>query len=900
MLKIENTSYSPGVYRKLRKFQGISFLLITLAAVAIISSQTLAGGQPWNVPKEEPDPIAQRFRLTNVVFSHIKDYYIDFHNLAVTEVLGDALKGIEEVMPNLKVDVRAEEVLVQLDGSTKGFETVGIRNWLVLRELLKEVITFIESSGSCPLGTTELEYAALNGILNAFDPYSRVYRPEDLERVKTLGSGSFVGLGMDVELKEGFLTVTEVYKDSPAFKAGIRLGDRILEIEGESTKNMGLAEALSRMSGPQDTSITLSVLRNGEVMSFTLKRERIELEPAEWTLLEGGLGYIKLKGFQEGAFYSMVKAVRGLEEGGGLRGLVLDLRNNYGGVMEEIIKVSELFLPSGIITIKTRTGEKLPEFVNAHPSGRPEEECPIVVLMDGGSASGAEILSATLRDNGRALLVGEQTFGKACIQQVFRLQGKYALKLTTARYFTPRGEYINQKGLKPDVLLVPIRVEKEKTALFPWVRYAQGDKGGYADAESPTDRQKVLCYLDRQREESGSGGLQKDFQIQLARGLLKTTLSGGRKTVPPAVAGASHFGGLYRDSLWQNCQKVVKESQEEEDGKIVKILESRKIDWSAGPAEGIPTSVASLNIDKEEVEAGDTVTLTLSVENCGQSPLYRVLARSSSGNPAFDRLEFPIGRVEPGGRGSYSLRAKVPDDSLDRQDEIVLKFTEDNDFPPADVVKWIVVWARPTPLFAYSCRLPQVQKGEETGLSLKVKNIGHGPSCRGVVVLKGDEEAGTVVLKGRQELGVLKPGEEKEVKLAFALTGTAQKLKPLKLHITDPLLGTQLSAGLPLRLEGGAEDMSGLPPYLILQDAVLQAVEGLVELSFLARDDRHLQGAYVKVNGRKVFFGYNPEPTTERVFTASLPIVKGPNLVRIAAYDDAGLSSEKVFVITGR
>jgi carboxyl-terminal processing protease len=861
-------------------YKGVLALVITLfTAAEIFSSLASAGGQPWEMPKEVDQ---LRFRLTNTVFAHIKDYYIDFHNLVAIEVLRDALRGIEDAVPNLGIDVRPEEVLVTLDNSTRTFDTIGIKSWLVLRELLKEIITFIESGGNGPAGTPELECAALNGVLNNFDPFSRLYRPEDMERIRTLGSGSFVGLGMDVEYKEGFLTVVYLYKDSPAHRAGLQVGDRIAEIEGESTRNMGLSEALSRMSGPQDTSRTLSVWRGSQLQSFTLRQERIELEHAEWRLLEEGMGYVRLKGFQEGAFYSMVKAIRGLEELGELKGLVLDLRDNYGGVMEEIIKVAELFLPSGIITIKTVTGQRLPEFVTARPSGRIEETCPIVVLVDEGSASGAEILAATLRANGRALLVGEPTFGKACIQQVFRLHGRYALKLTTAKYFTPEGEYINLKGLTPDLLLVPIRLERDKTTLAHRVQYAQ--EGPPGDGQEKSARHPApgklatLCYLEKEREVHPPGESQKDFQVQLARGLLKAALSGG----------------------WQASLEVVKKYQEGEDKKIIKTLESRRIDWSVGPPEGIPTSVASLSIDKEEIEAGNSVTFTLSVENRGEGPLYRVLARSVSGNPAFSGLEFPIGKIEPGRRGSYSLRVDVPEDSLDRRDEIVVRFTEDNGFPPADIVTWVTVWAHPTPQFAYTCRLPQVQTGRETELSLRVKNVGYGVSHRNVVVLKGDEESAMVILKGRQELGILKPGEEREVKLAFTLADATARLKPLKLLITDLLLGTGLSASLPLQAEGTTGELFGLPPSIILQNAVLQAMAGLVELSFIAKDDQRLKGAYVMVNEHKAFFGHNPQPTPEHTFTASLPILKGPNLIRVVAYDDQGLSTEKVFVVTGR
>ncbi len=872
-----------GLQQKLLVY--LRFLVVI--GVTVFSSPLSAGGRPWDMPEEEP---ISRFRLTNTVFSHISNYYVDFHNLIAVEVLRDALRAVEEVLPNLKIDISTGGVLVKLNGSLKVFDVAGIEIWLVLRERIKEIITFIESGGNCTLGLTELEYMALNGILSGFDPYSRVYRPEDLERIRSLGSGSFVGLGMEVELKEGYVTIVNLYKNTPAYRVGLQIGDRIIEIEGESARSMALTEALSRLNGPQGTSVTLSVWRDGQIHSFTVDRERIEVELAEWEVLEEGLGYIKLKSFQEGAFYSMVKAVRALEEAGGLKGLVLDLRNNYGGVMEEIIKVAELFLPSGVITIKTRTGEKLPEFITARPSERPEERCPIVILVDDGSASGAEILSSALRDNGRGLLVGARTFGKACIQQVFRFEGGYTLKLTTAKYFTPKGEYINLKGIPPDILFIPIKLEKDKTTLVHYARESlSGDKRSKAPGESPSGRVGVLCCLEKGGH--GQDSPQKDLQVQLARGIFKAIPFKGEGAYSTITAQN------WYDWLCHASNDVVKRYQEAEDKKIVRSLESMKIDWSIGPPEGLPNSIASLYIDKEEVEAGGTVTLTASVENRGEFPIYRVLARADSGNPIFNGLEFPIGRVRPGERAQYSLKVKVPEDSFDRQDEIVLRFTEGNGFPPTDVVQWITVWAHPTPLFACDYSLLQPQAGQQAELFLRVKNIGQGTSNKNVVVLKG---AGIKILQGRQELGMLRPGEEKVVKLTFTPLDVVQKNKyNLRILITDLVLGTQLPVRLTLS-EGAAHEVSCQPPVISLQKAVLVANEGFVDLAFVAKDDRGLQGACVAVNDRKVFFGYNPQASPEYTFSPILHINRGPNLVKIIAYDEQGLSSEKAFIITGR
>ncbi|HHT9118099.1 MAG TPA: S41 family peptidase [Candidatus Hypogeohydataceae bacterium YC38] len=699
-----------------------------------------------------PSPGLLKFQLVNTVFAYISRYYIDFKSLEAGGVMKDALEGVDRIAPNVMATVEPNRVKVRINGMEEAFGLGEINTWADLRDLLKEVLDFIESSGQCPVPLPELEYAALNGILTAFDPYSKLYHPKDFERVKALGSSSFIGLGIEVEFREGFLTVTQLYEGSPAQKSGLRLGDRIIEVEGDSTRHMSLTSVLSRLGGPLASSVTLSVLRDGEIKGFCLKRDKIEFKSVETRLLQGRIGYLRIKAFQEGTFQATLKGLESLKSSVVLKGLILDLRDNYGGVMEEIVQVADLFLPMGIVSIKLSQGEGMPEFIRARSSGNWEEGCPIVVLIDEGSASGAEIVASALKENGRGLVMGEESFGKACIQQVFALKARYALKLTTAKYFTPLGRYIQSVGLAPDVLLIPIKAGEKGTTMTRRTHYLN-EGLVRARVKRPPNKEEpraTLVYLEEGLDRPEGLSLQKgeDYQIQLATRLLEEGFSGGRVD-------------------WETSSKVLRRGQMEEERKLVGALERLRIDWSTGPTEGMPSPVASLSLGREhpEVEAGERIEITATVENKGDGTLYRVLGRSSSANPRFDGLEFPIGRVGPGSKVSHTLKVDIPEDSLDRQDEIVVKFREDNGYAPPDLPVWVTTWARPAPLFAYSYRVLDgeggdglIQRGEDVELALLIKNVGEGSSKETVVVLRdiGAAVTPSVIASEAKQSGLLR------------------------------------------------------------------------------------------------------------------------------------------------
>jgi carboxyl-terminal processing protease len=282
--------------------------------------------------------------------------------------------------------------------------------------------------------------------------------------------GRFEGLGIEITLKEGVLTVVSPIEDTPAFRAGIQAGDQILKIDGDSTKNLTLMDSVKRLRGPRGTKVTITIMREGlsKPREFTLTRDVIPVRSVRYELMEKQYGYIRLSQFQEKTEGEFDKAIKALESEskGAIKGLILDLRNNPGGLLEQAVNVSDRFIESGLIVSVEgrREDQKMKRY--AHPQGT-IARYPLVVLVNGGSASGSEIVAGAIQDHGRGILVGTQTFGKGSVQTIFPLKDGSGLRLTTARYFTPNGRSIQAKGIIPDVIVKPASPEEEKTVQPP-------------------------------------------------------------------------------------------------------------------------------------------------------------------------------------------------------------------------------------------------------------------------------------------------------------------------------------------------------------------------------------------------------------------------------------------------
>jgi carboxyl-terminal processing protease len=322
-------------------------------------------------------------------------------------------------------------------------------------KLFTEVLSIIQSQYVDEVPPKDLVYSAIKGTLRGLDPHSSFLDPEMYKEMQVETSGSFGGLGIEITLKDDILTVVAPIEGTPAYRAGIHSGDRIVKIEGLSTKDMQLTDAVKRMRGKPGTNVTISVVREGwtEPKDFEITREQIRVQSVKSMQLEPGIEYIRLRQFQEQTANDLEAALEKYSTGEKIQGLVLDLRNNPGGLLTSSVEVAEKFLEGGRLIVYTEGRVRNQNMRFNASAKRVYTDFPIVVLVNQGSASASEIVAGALQDWGRAVILGTQSFGKGSVQTIIPLSDGSGLRLTTAKYFTPKGRSIHGKGITPDILV---------------------------------------------------------------------------------------------------------------------------------------------------------------------------------------------------------------------------------------------------------------------------------------------------------------------------------------------------------------------------------------------------------------------------------------------------------------
>jgi carboxyl-terminal processing protease len=303
-------------------------------------------------------------------------------------------------------------------------------------------------------------------MLSSLDPHSQFMDPDTYNELRVDTEGKFGGVGIEITVKDSLLTVVTPIDDTPAWKAGIKAGDRIVRINDELTRDMTLSEAVKKMRGKPGEAVNLTILRESEkkVLEFKIVRDMIKIKDIkEARILEDGIGYIRLVEFRENTSQEINLALGNLSKGA-LSGLILDLRNNPGGLLEVAVKVTEKFIEPGkiIVTTKGRKASQNMEFRSREE--RPILHIPMVVLINEGSASGSEIVAGCLQDYKRAIILGMKSFGKGSVQTVLPLSDGSGLRLTTSKYFTPLGKIIHEKGVTPDIVVPEEKLEPEEEA----------------------------------------------------------------------------------------------------------------------------------------------------------------------------------------------------------------------------------------------------------------------------------------------------------------------------------------------------------------------------------------------------------------------------------------------------
>lgn len=320
--------------------------------------------------------------------------------------------------------------------------------------LLAEVLEHVRREYVENISDQELIEAAIRGLIADLDPHSAFLDPEEFDEIRIATTGEYSGVGIEVALENGVVKVVNPIEDTPAYKAGVLPGDRIIAVDDVPVDAENLNDTIDRMRGRVGTPVKITIARgpDPQTLEFTLSRASVQVHSVRHELLEPGIGYVKITHFSETTTPDLASAIAKLKKasGGELRGLVLDLRNNPGGVLEAAVGVSDVFLDGGLVVTANGRAADARFSMNAGP-GDELDGAPLIVLVNGGSASASEIVAGALQDHHRARLVGSQTYGKGSVQTVMPLSDGHAIKLTTSRYFTPSGASIHQRGIKPDV-----------------------------------------------------------------------------------------------------------------------------------------------------------------------------------------------------------------------------------------------------------------------------------------------------------------------------------------------------------------------------------------------------------------------------------------------------------------
>lgn len=389
----------------------------------------------------------------------------------------------------------------------------------------EELRTFTEIFGRIkrdyvePVSDKKLLEDAVRGMLSGLDPHSAYLVPEEYQELKEGTTGQFGGLGIEVTMENGFIKVVSPIDDTPAQRAGIKTGDLIIRLDDKPVKGMSLVEAVKIMRGEPGSSILLTVVREGEEapLKFTLTRDVIKVKSVKSRVLEKDYGYVRISSFQSGTGESLTEALAKLkkENSGKLKGLILDLRNNPGGVLNAAVEVSDAFLTNGLIVYTEGRIENSEMRFNASPDDL-IGGAAMVVLINAGSASASEIVAGALQDQKRAVIMGEKSFGKGSVQTILPTSNGAAVKLTTARYFTPSGRSIQAEGIEPDITLSPYKLEAVEKSEFSPVKEADlshhlgNGNSKKKEATKMEDAQKAEEILEL-----------KDYPIHEALNLLK-------------------------------------------------------------------------------------------------------------------------------------------------------------------------------------------------------------------------------------------------------------------------------------------------------------------------------------------------------------------------------------------
>jgi carboxyl-terminal processing protease len=836
----------------MRRWLSINVLVVAVAAMAAlaltITRRSPGGVVNYSVEQREAraapgerkvdDHNLSALKIFNLTLLRIKENYVDPSRVDPEKMLFQALDSVQFNIPEVLVEPAPEknQVEIVVNDKSETFDTSDVDSPWRLSKKLGKVFRFIETNMNEGADLAQVEYAAVNGMLATLDPHSELMDPESAREMDVTTSGKFGGLGIVIRMIDKKLTVVRPMKGTPAFKKGVLAGDHIVKIDSEPTENLTLNEAVDRMRGDPGTSVTLVVERKGTegTLKFELVRDVIRVESVVYKMLDKDVGYIKIKQFSSSTGAETEQALSDLKAQGAV-GWVLDLRGNPGGLLEQAIAVADQFVDAGTIVTTVSGRERDPRRAE---KGNGDTQSPLVVLVNGGSASASEIVAGALKNLDRGAIVGTRTFGKGSVQVLYDNDDGSKLKLTVAEYLTPGDRSIQTLGIVPDIELHRMYVPDKNDAIGDWVRllppshswsekeyevhltsqYARDtDQPSFELSylyEKPGKKKAAVAPLEGEDEVNGppdpaeedasddtlSGDeIVEDFEIKFGRDLVASSKASTRT------------------ALVKGAKTQVKKANADQEKKLAEALKTLGVDWAGAPTDqkeapalqaAMSLTTAGATASAASVAADTEVVLNGTVTNNGAAPAWRVHARIEAEDPVFEDTELVFGKIGAGESKTFQVHLKVPADAADRVDALRFNFTEARGQAVAvDPIEVRIIAAK-RPTFAYAYQLIDegngdglVQKSESEKLRITVKNAGDGVSEETTAVLRNASGDGIVLDTSRFEMGKLSPGDTKTVEFDFDVTRALEGDAVVELLIWDNVLGVTASEKLKFPVE---------------------------------------------------------------------------------------------------
>lgn len=781
--------------------------LIALGALGAALTLTLVGprnGLDFDIDgsqraqaarRQDPEDPAELPAL-NTTLNLVTHSYVEPERIDLERMFLAGLNAIQRSVPPVIVHYEdgAESLEVQIHEARREFPVAVDSAWR-LGARFGQVFTFLAAHlDDEDVDLKEIEYATVNGMLRTLDPHTVLLTPDVYEEMRMSTRGEFGGLGIVISIREGHLTVLRPMPNTPASRSGLLAGDRIVKINDESTLNMPLEEAVSRLRGTPGSEVTCWISRESDgrwsqPRAVRLTRAVIHIDSVESEMLSDGVGYISIDNFQGNTHEDMQRALRELHRQG-LRGLILDLRGNPGGLLEQAVLVANTFLRSGTIVSTSSPDPRQRDERPATAAGT-EPDYPLVVLVNGSSASASEIVAGALKNHDRALIVGQRSFGKGSVQVLSDYEDGSALKLTIAQYLTPGEVSIQGVGIVPDIGIDPMTVDREDMdlAVDPESYLRESDlrsaltNDRTREAERPTHVLRYYLSGEARQElreadpRDNENEREDEFLTRFAQRLVaQAQRSGPREMLEDAVPVIE----AVRD---QELQKAT-----EELGRI-------GVDWAAGTDQGaspVRVEVETLAGTDERPgapgRAGQPYAIRVRVTNTGEHPLFQLQAATASDYRLFDDRELVFGRVDPGQTREWTTtlgvcssegqtrECRLPRDVSDRADGIRIEFSEAHGHAPDAAEVRTTVRALARPQFAYTMQVAddlegngdgRIQRGEHGSVFVRVKNVGPGQSFATHANLRNLSGRGVLLRAGRFRIDNMQPGEERLVRFTF-------------------------------------------------------------------------------------------------------------------------------------